>query len=105
MWEAATGQEVKTFSGEGKDIYGLALSSDGKQLAMGNQDGVITLWEVESGKKLRTLSGHAGIAVRLAFNPEGTRLASASFDKTAKVWDVRTGEELLIDTKNIEIKS
>jgi WD40 repeat protein len=61
------------------------LSPSGKLLAMGRQDGVVTVWEVSSGKKLLQLSGHAGLIPRLVFGQDETRLASASFDGFAKV--------------------
>jgi WD40 repeat protein len=94
QWNVTTGQEVKSFSSEGKEIFGIALSLDGNLLAAGDQDGNIHLWEVESGKKLHTLSGHAELVLRLTFNQDGSQLASTGFDRLAKVWDVSTGEEL-----------
>jgi WD40 repeat protein len=94
-WDATTGQELRTFSGEGLEVYGIALSPDGKVLAMGRQDGSVTLWDVSSGDKLYQLVGHAGLVPRLAFSHDGTRLTTASFDKFAKVWDVQTGQELV----------
>ena len=94
MWDAATGQELRAFSGNGKDIYGLALSSMDDLLAMGDQDGVITLWDINTGDIVRTFGSHAGLIFRLEFSRDGTRLASASFDRLAKIWDVTTGEEV-----------
>ena len=94
QWDVGTGQEVKTFSSDGKEIFGIALSPEGSLLAAGDQDGNIHVWEVESGKKLYTVSGHAGLVNRLAFNRDGSQLASAGFDRLAKVWDVNNGNEL-----------
>ena len=93
-WDAATGEELRTFSGEGLDVYGLALSPDGLRLALGRQDGSVTVWDVSSGKKVLQLTGHGGLVNRIAFSADGTRLATASFDKFAKVWDVQTGQEI-----------
>lgn len=94
QWDVTTGRELKSFSSDGKDIYGIALSPDGNLLAAGDQDGNIHLWDVESGKKLDKLSGHAGLVNRIAFNQDGSRLASAGFDRLAKIWDVKSGSEL-----------
>ncbi len=94
QWDVTTGREVKSFSSDGKEIYGIALSPDGSLLAAGDQDGNIHLWDVESGKKLDKLSSHAGLVNRVAFNQDGSRLASAGFDRLAKIWDVKSGSEL-----------
>jgi WD40 repeat protein len=93
-WDAATGEELRTFSGEGLDVYGLALSPDGRLLAIGRQDGSVILSDVTSGKKVRQLTGHGGLVNGIAFSRDGTRLATGSFDKLAKVWDVGTGQEI-----------
>ena len=94
-WNATTGQELRTFSGDELEVFGLALSPDGGRLAVGRQDGSVAVWDLASGDKLLQLSGHNGLVNGLAFSPDGTRLATASFDKLAKVWDAQTGQELM----------
>jgi len=94
QWDLSTSQIMRTFSGEDKEIYGLAVSPDGGLLAAGNQDGDILLWSTATGEKLRTFSGHAGLVLRLAFNRDSSQLASAGFDRLAKVWEVDTGQEI-----------
>jgi WD40 repeat protein/DNA-binding SARP family transcriptional activator len=93
-WDAATGEEVNVFPGEGLDVYGVALSPDGQRLAVGRQDGSVVVFDVASGKKLLQLTGHGGLVLRMAFSQDSGRLATASFDKFAKVWDAHTGKEL-----------
>jgi WD40 repeat protein len=94
QWDAVTGEEIRSFSSDGIEIYSVAVSPDGSLLAAGHQDGNIQLWDVKTGEKLRVLTGHAGLVLRIAFSMDGSHLASASFDRLAKVWDVDTGEEL-----------
>ena len=94
QWDSTTGQALKTFPGGELEVWGVAISPDGK-LAMGLQDGSIIVWDVATGQKLHTLSGHAGLILRLVFSRDGTLLATASFDGFAKVWDVSTGQELM----------
>jgi WD40 repeat protein/DNA-binding SARP family transcriptional activator len=93
-WDVATGEELRTFSGDGLDVYGLALSPDGRRMALGRQDGSVSVWDVSSGEVLRQLTGHGGLVKSVAFNQDGTRLATGSFDKLAKVWEVGTGQEI-----------
>jgi len=94
LWDAYTGKEVQKLAGAGQDVYGIAISPDGRLLAIGWENGFINIWDLSSGKKLQEYSAHAGLIVHLAFSKDGTRLASASFDKFAKVWEVQTGQEL-----------
>ncbi len=93
-WDAATGQDLGQYSGEGMDVYDLAVSPDGKLLATTRQDGAATLWNIASGEKVMTIPAHGAIALRVAFNHDGTLLATTGFDRLAKVWDVKTGEEV-----------
>jgi WD40 repeat protein len=93
-WDITTGEDLGQYSGEGRDVFDLAVSPDGKLLAMSRQDGVVILWDVASGSKVKTIPAHGAIVLRVAFNHDGTLLATASFDRLAKVWDVRTGEEV-----------
>jgi WD40 repeat protein/DNA-binding XRE family transcriptional regulator len=93
QWEAATGQVLRSFTVEGKELYGVAVSPDGGLLAVSDQDGNIILWNLDTGEKINTLTGHAGLAARVVFNHDGSLLASASHDRLAKVWDVKSGEE------------
>lgn len=70
----------------------LAITADGKQVAVGGADKLIRLIDVASGQEVRQLSQHADWIMGLAYNADGTRLASASRDGTARVFDPATGE-------------
>jgi len=94
QWDSVTGQEIRSYSSDGIEIYGVAISPDGSLLAASDQGGTVYVWDVKTGEKLHTLTGHAGLGLRVTFSNDGTRLASASFDRLAKVWDVATGSEL-----------
>jgi WD40 repeat protein/transcriptional regulator with XRE-family HTH domain len=94
QWDSVTGQEIRTYSSDGIEIYGVAINPDGNLLAASHQDGNIQLWDVKTGEKLHLLTGHAGLGLRVTFSNDGARLASVSFDRLAKVWDVKTGKDL-----------
>ena len=91
---AATGEELRRFYGDGLDVYGVDLRPDGKLLAQGRADGSVALWDLATGEKVRQLTGHGGLVLRVAFSQDGRRLATASFDKYAKLWDVASGQEM-----------
>jgi len=94
QWDSLTGQEIRSFSIDNVEIYGVAVNPNGNLLAACDQTGTIFVWDVKTGEKLYVLTGHAGLGARVSFSNDGTRLASVSFDRLAKIWDVATGEEL-----------
>ncbi len=70
------------------EVWALAITPDGKQLASGGDDNDITLWNIESGEQLGTFKGHTDKITDLSFDKEGKILASASYDDTARLWSV-----------------
>jgi len=76
------------------DIWGLAISPDGKTFA-GIQYGKKTLgvWDIATGKQARVLAGGTGKEFQIAYSPDGSVIAAVEADE-AKVWDAQTGEPL-----------
>lgn len=66
----------------------LAFSADGKRLAIGMDDGRVTVWDVTAGEVLAPFAGHDAFVTGLAFSADGKRLASTANDGTALVWAV-----------------
>ncbi len=91
---AAAFGEVRRFEGHGGQVFGVAVSPDGKLALSGCADSVVRLWEVATGKELRRFEGHKGWAVGGAFLPDGKHALSCGNDKTVRLWDVETGKEL-----------
>jgi WD40 repeat protein/serine/threonine protein kinase len=71
-------------------MSGLALSSDGRLLAAGGNDGNVKLWDARTWEEVRTFHAHDQHIHRVAFAPGGRILATASSDGTVKIWDVAT---------------
>jgi len=94
LWEAASGQELRTLAGHSSQVSSVAFSPDGKVLATGSYDNTVKLWDIASGQELRTFSGHLKYVSSLAFSPDGRTLASGSWDKTIKLWRIASGQEL-----------
>jgi serine/threonine protein kinase/WD40 repeat protein len=68
----------------------VALSNDGRLLAMGTQDEVQVL-DVETGALRRRLRGLSGYLWGADFSADGTLLAAGDRNGTAAVWDLATG--------------
>jgi len=77
------------------EVWSVAYSPDGKQIATTNWNNSANIWDAESGQLLITLAGHTESVNGVAFSPDGKLVATASDDGTAKIWDVDTGKELL----------
>jgi len=77
-------------------IQGLALSPDGKQVAVAVRDHpAIMVRDVDTGRLLTTLHGHNLVILKLEYSPDGTRLLSSTIgSEPVKVWSTRSWKEV-----------
>ncbi len=97
LWDAATGQAVRTLTGRTLNgrtasVSGVAFSPDGALLATASGDQTARLWDAATGQAVRTLTGHTNTVRGVAFSPDGALLATVSLDGTARLWDAATGQ-------------
>lgn len=98
MWHwlnAATGRPLhrRLDTGPGR----AAVRPDGRVLAVGGSDGLISQWDLESGRRLVGASADPpGPVTGLRFTPDGEKLIGQSRDRYE--WDVRTGRQSRIDS-------
>ncbi len=99
IWDAATGQELRTLTGHTDLVSRVAFNPDGDRLVSGGQDRTVRVWDVASGRPIRTLTGHLGWVYHVSFSPDGQRIASAGgqFGRAGevKLWNAATGQELM----------
>ncbi len=88
IWDAVSGEMIRTFTNQGRLNSAVSLSPDGTILATADDDSSVTLWDAISGEKRYTWPAHTGNINALTFNPDGTRLVTASDDYKVKVWDI-----------------
>jgi esterase/lipase superfamily enzyme/WD40 repeat protein len=105
VWDWRSGKTVRTIRGQvgpGDDgkIYAMALSPDGRWLAVGGllppspDYGAIRLYDFATGEMKQLLLAHVGGIGALAFSPDSGRLVSGGGDGLAIIWDVATGRVL-----------
>jgi len=85
-------EPVSSLEGAGKK-FGLCLeySPDGTKLAMGGNDGSVTLFDLASGSVSTTFTSHAKPVRALAFSPNNDILLSASDDMHVNMYDLMGG--------------
>ena len=69
------------------------FSADGSTLAVGQEDGKITVWDTATGRLRSSLDGHENFVAALAFASDGATLASSGSDRLTRIWDVPSGRQ------------
>ena len=87
-WDLASRRKARTVGIE-DGHHALALSPDGRTLAVGIDRG-IQLVDARSGTVRATIRGLAATATWLLFSPDGRTVVSTSRDGTATLWDPRS---------------
>jgi WD40 repeat protein len=86
LWNAETGQELRTFKGHASVVRSAAFSPDGQRLVSAADDETVKVWDVATGQEMLTFKLPRR-AVSVAFSMDGQRVVSASVDGTVRVWD------------------
>jgi WD40 repeat protein len=94
VWDARSGERVRTVARLAGLSRTVAWSPDGRLLAAGGSGNTITLWDATTGRELHVLKGHAQVVQSITFSPDSKTLVSGSSDKTVRLWDVGKGTEV-----------
>jgi dipeptidyl aminopeptidase/acylaminoacyl peptidase len=102
LFDAKTGQHVRSFTGHTAAIVSAVFSSDGKRLLSGSDDHTMRLWDVATAKQVQVFHGHENCVKSVAFSPDGKQALSGSTDATVRLWDIDTAKELKVFRKHTE---
>ncbi|XP_069125172.1 protein qui-1-like [Argopecten irradians] len=86
----------------------LVISSNGKHLALGLEEGYVFLFSTETGQpitKKSSCSKHATSVILTLFSPDSEWVASACRNNTIKIWEVCTGKEVFSIKAKHEVTS
>jgi WD40 repeat protein/serine/threonine protein kinase len=91
LWDADSGAERATLSGEGVGVY-VAFSHNGKSLVTSGREGKLKIWDWDgvSAKERRAMTVNTRFT-RFAFGSDDKSLIVTG--KTPAVWDVETGKK------------
>ena len=87
LWDAETGELVRTLKDHSDAVYGVAFRPDGKLLASAGADRAVKVWDVANGKRLYTLGECTDWVYAVAWAPHGRHLAAAGVDRSIRVWE------------------
>ena len=80
----------------GNNVRTFCFSPDGKCIATGGVDNLVTTWSTEDFKQIKSFYGHRYAINCVAFSPDGNRIASGSEDETVRLWDVNSGRAIRV---------
>jgi serine/threonine protein kinase/WD40 repeat protein len=88
IWDVVSGKLLAKLNHITQKVRRLALSADGKQLALACSDDHIQVWEVGAAKMLAHFASKEHAITSLHFSPDGRFLLTRSEEDGAHVWDV-----------------
>jgi WD40 repeat protein len=89
VWDAATGEELRTLAGPADPVLKVQFAAGGRQV-VGFTHRQATVWDADNGRTIATVDGLNGPAF---VTPDGRRIVG--FNSGIKWWDVQLGREVL----------
>ncbi|KAG8801925.1 protein with putative role during mitosis [Serendipita sp. 399] len=104
LWDAATGQHLKTFTGHDDWVRCVVFHPNGKHMISASDDKTLKIWELSSGRCTKTVDAHEHFVTCIAWGRATTKgptvngapekaeerrinvLATGSVDQMVKVW-------------------
>ena len=95
VWDADSGQLLRTIQAHDHYLSSLAWKPDGRQLASASADQRIRIWDADTWKPVITIDpAHNGVVTALAWSEDGQRLVSGGNDGLVRIWNPDTGAQI-----------
>jgi len=75
------------------EIKAIDISSDGRYLACGGDDGHIEIWDLDRYKLIHRMKNSSD-TLAIAFSSDGKKLATGGENKVIDIWNVSVGEQI-----------
>ncbi|KAK7026433.1 hypothetical protein VNI00_015668 [Paramarasmius palmivorus] len=92
IWNAETGEHIRTLAGTQERSWACTFSPDGKLIAAGCEDRCARVWDVGSGNLIHAFDGFNDRIRSLAFSPDSQKLACGASGGTLRVFTLNTGD-------------
>ncbi|MEE2776297.1 MAG: c-type cytochrome domain-containing protein [Acidobacteriota bacterium] len=77
---------IREFERQRGEIFALAISPDGRRLAVAGASEEVPIYDIESGERIATATGHVAGIYTLSFSGDSARLATAGFDGRVRIY-------------------
>lgn len=99
IWDIRSTEPVAVLDDLVEDIRAIDVTHDGRWLATGSGDGLMSLIDLNAGGVVRTWQTREGVGFdALALSPDATLLLSSSVEGRFSVWDIESAEEMYWET-------
>ena len=79
---------IRKFETQDGPILAVAVSPDGRFVAVGSEVGNVRVYDTDSGERVASCFGHEGGIYAVEFHPSGNLLAAAGFDGQVRFYDI-----------------
>jgi len=93
IWDANTGQKIKSFS-DVKGYPAVLFFDNGRKFVTSSFSGKNIIWDAETKKPVSILKGNVADILSLSFNPVNNNIAGGSRDGKILIWD-KDGKTLM----------
>jgi WD40 repeat protein len=104
LWDAATGSELRVFSGHTGDVISAVFSTSGSLVLTASNDGTARIWETATGREVRRIPPpraeiaskgevvHSFLGVRsAAFSTDDRHIFTGGVDGRVREWNAASG--------------
>ncbi|MXV76889.1 WD40 repeat domain-containing protein [Candidatus Poribacteria bacterium] len=93
LWNANTGESIRTLTGHTDTVYTPVFSPDGNKLVTHCNDSALRLWDINTGKNIITHQREKQ-SVNFNFSPDSRTLAIATEAGDVSLWNTNTGKKI-----------
>jgi WD40 repeat protein len=94
LWARPAAGKQQGLTGLEGPARSIAVSSDGKLAAIGEETGKVKVFDLSNGQLVKTLTGHSGAVTGVAFTSDATKLVTGSQDKTFRVFSLADQQQI-----------
>jgi WD40 repeat protein len=94
VWDTSSGSRVAKFEAGVQNATAVAITPDGKAVALGTDEGEVVVFRTVDGAISRTLGTFQSEVGAVAFDASGGRIAASSGPTEIRVWEVEAGTQI-----------